>query len=217
MNMLVTAGPTREALDPVRFLSNRSSGRMGFAVAAKAAEAGHAVRLIAGPVALQTPAGVERIDVVSAEDMFVAVAERVAWCDALVMAAAVADWRPAVVGERKLKKGEGSFRLELERTTDILQSIRNRKGGRIFVGFAAETGDPQAEATRKLAAKGLDMIVANDVSRPDAGFEVETNAVTFIGPTGILRHIETAPKTEIAAEIVKWIEAHGVLQPPDAM
>ncbi|MDP6491157.1 MAG: phosphopantothenoylcysteine decarboxylase [Kiritimatiellia bacterium] len=204
--MLVTAGPTREAIDPVRFLSNRSSGRMGFAVAAKAAEAGHAVRLVAGPVTLETPTGVERIDVVSAGEMCDAVTEHVAWCHALVMAAAVADWRPAVVGSRKLKKGEGPLGLQLERTTDILQSISHRKGERIFVGFAAETGDPEAEATRKLAAKSLDMIVANDVSRPDAGFEVDTNAVTFIDQNGTTRHIETAPKSEIAAEIVTWIE-----------
>ena len=209
MNMLVTAGPTREAIDPVRFLSNRSSGRMGFAVAAKAAEAGHGVRLIAGPVALETPAGVERIDVVSADDMSVAVTEHVAWCDALVMAAAVADWRPTVAGSRKLKKGEGPPRLQLERTTDILQSISHRKGERIFVGFAAETGDPETEATRKLAAKGLDMIVANDVSRPDAGFEVDTNAVTFIEPNGTVCHIDTAPKTQIAVAIIQWLESQS--------
>jgi phosphopantothenoylcysteine decarboxylase/phosphopantothenate--cysteine ligase len=209
MNILVTAGPTREAIDPVRFLSNRSSGRMGFAVAAAAAEAGHVVHLVAGPVALDTPAGVERIDVMSAADMCAAVTEQVPWCNALVMAAAVADWRPAEVSARKLKKGDGPMRLELERTADILASVRGLKDDRIFIGFAAETGDPTAEAARKLAAKGLDMIVANDVSRPDAGFEVETNAVTFIEPDGAARHIETAPKTEIAAEIVRWIENQG--------
>ncbi len=148
MNMLVTAGPTREAIDPVRFLSNRSSGRMGFAVAAAAAEAGHAVRLVAGPVALDAPAGVERINVLSAENMRAAVAGHVAWCDALVMAAAVADWRPTAASDRKLKKGDGPMRLELERTADILESIKSLKGARIVVGFAAETGDPVAEATR---------------------------------------------------------------------
>ncbi len=213
MNVLVTAGPTREAIDPVRFLSNRSSGRMGFAIAAAAVEAGHAVRLIAGPVALDTPAGVERIDVVSAAEMCAAVTDFVPWCNALVMAAAVADWRPAVVSDQKLKKGGGSMQLTLERTADILESIRGLKGDRTFVGFAAETGDPTAEAKRKLVAKGLDMILANDVSQPDAGFEVETNAVTFIVPEGAERHIDTAPKAVIAAAIVKWIEAHET-QPP---
>ncbi len=206
MHILVTAGPTREAIDPVRFLSNRSSGRMGFAIAAAAAEAGHVVRLIAGPVTRETPPGVERIDVISAADMCEAVTKQVAWCDALVMAAAVADWRPAVVSGEKLKKGDGAMRLDLERTTDILAAIKDRKESRVFVGFAAETGDPTAEATRKLSAKGLDMIVANDVSRPDAGFEVETNAVTFIEPDGTTRHIDTAPKSDIAVQIVAWIE-----------
>ncbi len=209
MNILVTAGPTREAIDPVRFLSNRSSGRMGFAVAAAAAEAGHAVRLVAGPVALETPAGVERIDVVSAEEMRAAVTEHVAWCDALIMAAAVADWRPASVSDQKVKKVEGPMRLELERTTDILISVKPLKGPRIYVGFAAETGDPVPEATRKVTAKGLDMIVANDVSRPDAGFEVATNAVTFIESGGTMRHIDTAAKTEIAAAIIQWLESQS--------
>jgi phosphopantothenoylcysteine synthetase/decarboxylase len=206
MNFLVTAGPTREAIDPVRFLSNRSSGRMGYAIAAAAARAGHGVRLISGPVMLETPEGVERIDVVSAEAMRIAVTAALPWCDALVMAAAVADWRPVAVSDHKLKKGDGPMRFELERTVDVLESIKPFKGDKVFVGFAAETGDPVAEATRKLTAKGLDMIVANDVSRPDAGFEVETNAVTFIEPHGATRHIETAPKAEIAAEIVRWVE-----------
>ncbi|MBT3295883.1 MAG: hypothetical protein HN919_07435 [Verrucomicrobia bacterium] len=209
MNILVTAGPTREALDPVRFLSNRSSGRMGYAIAAAAAQAGHAVRLISGPVALETPAGVERIDVVSAQAMADAVQAHVTWCEALVMAAAVADWRPATVSPAKLKKHAGTLTLELERTPDILASVQPLKGARIYVGFAAETGDPEAEARRKLAAKGLDLIVANDVSRPDAGFEVATNAVMLIDSDGSLRQIETAPKAEIASELVTWIEARA--------
>lgn len=206
MNILVTAGPTREAIDPVRFLSNRSSGRMGYAIAAVAAEAGHAVRLISGPVALDAPAGVERITVVSARDMAAAVKAHVAWCDALIMAAAVADWRPITVSPTKLKKHDGRMTLELERTEDILAAVRPLKGNRLYVGFAAETGDPVPEGARKLKAKGLDLIVANDVSRPDAGFEVATNAVTFIVSDGTTRHIETAPKEAIAAELVAWLK-----------
>ena len=207
MNILVTAGPTREAIDPVRFLSNRSSGRMGYAIAAAAAQAGHVVRLISGPVALEAPAGVERIDVVSAQEMAAAVQAHVTWCEALVMAAAVADWCPATVSPAKLKKHAGALTLELERTPDVLASVRPLKGERIYVGFAAETGDPEPEARRKLAAKGLDLIVANDVSRPDAGFEVATNAVMLIDSDGGMRQIETAPKAEIASEIVAWIES----------
>ncbi len=205
MNMLVTAGPTREAIDPVRFLSNRSSGKMGFAVAAAGAAAGYKVRLIAGPVALPTPPGVERVDVVSAAEMYEAVSRQVAWCDALVMAAAVADWRPAVPAAHKLKKSAATLHLELVRTVDILTALKPVKGARVFVGFAAETGDPAVEAARKLAAKGLDMIVANDVSRADAGFEVDTNAVTLIEPGGTAVSIATAPKSEIARAIVAWI------------
>ena len=209
MNILVTAGPTREAIDPVRFLSNRSSGRMGYAIAAAAAQAGHVVRLISGPVALEAPAGVERIDVVSAQAMAAAVHAHVTWCEALVMAAAVADWRPVTVSPAKLKKHAGALTLELERTPDVLASVRPLKGARLYVGFAAETGDPEPEARRKLAAKGLDLIVANDVSRPDAGFEVATNAVLLIDSDGGMRQIETAPKAEIASEIMAWIDARA--------
>ena len=167
------------------------------------------MHLISGPVALETPAGVERIDVVSAQAMADAVQAHVPWCDALVMAAAVADWRPATVSPAKLKKHAGMMTLELERTPDVLASVRPLKGARIYVGFAAETGNPEAEARRKLAAKGLDLIVANDVSRPDAGFEVATNAVMLIDSDGGMRQIETAPKARIAAEIVAWIDARA--------
>lgn len=206
MNILVTAGPTREAIDPVRFLSNRSSGRMGYAIAAAAAAAGHEVRLISGPVALDAPAAVDRVDVISAQDMAVAVAAHVPWCDALIMAAAVADWRPAAVSGSKLKKHAGPMMLELERTPDVLESVKSLKGRRTYIGFAAETGDPTAEATRKVVAKGLDLIVANDVSRPDAGFEVDANAVTFIEANGATRQIDTSPKADIARAIVEWAE-----------
>ena len=207
MRFLVTAGPTREHLDPVRFLSNCSTGRMGFAVAAAAAEAGHAVTLVAGPVALATPPGATRVDVVSARDMLAAVQARLDDADVLVMTAAVADWRPRHTAAAKLKKTEMNPVIELEPNPDILKTLAPTKGGRLFVGFAAETGDPLPEARRKLAAKGLDLIVANDVSRVDSGFAVETNRVTLIGAEGTFAPLPLMAKLDVAREIVRWCEA----------
>jgi len=209
MNLLITAGPTREMLDPVRFLSNRSTGKMGFAVASAAACHGHATRLIAGPVSLATPQGVARIDVVSARDMLAAVEANLDWCDALVMTAAVADFRPRHTSAQKLKKSGMAPVIELEPNPDILKTIAPRKGKKIFVGFAAETEKLLAEAQRKLAAKNLDLLVANDVSQPDAGFEVDTNRVVFITPDGAPggRALPLMQKTEVAEHIIAWIEA----------
>jgi len=207
MNILVTAGPTREFLDPVRFISNRSSGKMGFAIAACAAGRGHAVTLVAGPVTQPTPAGVARVDVVSARDMLAAVQHQVPSCDALIMCAAVADWRPQCVSASKLKKSAPeSTVLNLVPTPDILTALRPLKGARLFVGFAAETGDPLAEAQRKLAAKGLDLIVANDVALPDAGFEVDTNRVVLVARTGPPQALPLLPKQEVAERILLWVE-----------
>ena len=182
MRILITAGPTREHLDPVRFISNRSTGKMGFALAERAAARGHAVTLVAGPVTCETPAGVRRIDVVSACEMLDAVRRELGAAQALIMCAAVADWRPKRLSPVKLKKRDMEPILELEPNPDILLTLRPDKGGRLFVGFAAETGDPLAEAQRKLVAKGLDLLVANDVSQPDAGFAVDTNRVTLLAP-----------------------------------
>lgn len=206
MRILVTAGPTREPLDPVRFISNRSTGRMGYAVARAAAKRGHEVRLVSGPVTLAVPRGAEVLRVVTAADMAAAVQQGVGWCDALVMAAAVADWRPASVSVHKLKKRDMSPVLRLERTADILAGVRSAKGNRVFVGFAAETEDLLAEARRKLEAKGLDLIVANDVSRPDSGFEVDTNRVVLVAPGGD-EALPLLSKDEVADRIVGWIEA----------
>lgn len=206
MRILVTAGPTREPLDPVRFLSNRSSGKMGYAIAAAAAARGHDVVLVSGPVALTPPAGVTLRLVETAADMLQAVEAALASCDVLVMAAAVADWRPRQASPRKLKKGGGPPSLDLEPTADILASIRPRKGPRLFVGFAAETHDVLREAQRKLAAKGLDLIVANDVSRADAGFEVDTNQVTLIPAGGDADAWPLLSKAEVATRLVTWIE-----------
>ncbi len=206
MRFLITAGPTREMLDPVRFLSNRSTGKMGYALAYAAVVAGHEVRLISGPVSLAAPAAVKVSDVVSAADVLNSVQDNLQWCDVLIMAAAVADWRPASVSAVKLKKSNMSGTLELERTPDILKSVAKYKGGRFFVGFAAETGDPLPEASRKLKEKGLDMIVANDVSQSDAGFAVDTNRVTVLFANGDYDNLPLMSKVEVAKMIVEKIE-----------
>ena len=205
MKVLVTAGPTREAIDPVRFVSNRSSGKMGYAIAQAARDAGHTVRLISGPVALPPPADISLVRVTSAADMLAAVEQNLAWCDWLVMAAAVADWRPKQASPIKLKKREMNPVLELEANPDILASVKPLKGKRTFIGFAAETGDPEVEARRKLAVKGLDMIVANDVSQPDAGFEVDTNRVRLITPDSD-QSLPLMSKLETARRIIDWAE-----------
>jgi len=206
MRMIITAGPTREPIDPVRFISNRSTGRMGFALAERAVARGHAVTLVSGPVTLSTPAGVTRVDVESAREMLAAVESALDTCDALVMCAAVADFRPAQVSAVKLKKRELSPSLLLEPNPDILTSVLPRKGPRLFIGFAAETGDPKLEARRKLEEKGLDLIVANDVSQPDAGFAVDTNRVTLIPRNGEPQSWPLLSKTEVADRIVAWME-----------
>lgn len=207
MRFLVSAGPTREHLDPVRFLSNRSTGKMGFAIAEAAARAGHEAVLVAGPVALETPPGVRRVDVVSARDMLAALRAELPTADALVMSAAVADWRPRETSATKLKKLGMSPVIELVPNPDILKTLAPEKGGRVFIGFAAETGDPAAEAARKLAAKNLDYICANDVSRPDAGFAVDTNLVTIYGRGGFVERLPLMAKRDVAARIVELAAA----------
>jgi len=206
MKLLVTAGPTREPIDPVRFISNRSSGKMGYAVAELARKRGHSVVLISGPVSIESPRGVKLIKVITAEEMFSAVKRNVNWCDALVMAAAVADWRPAKSSGKKIKKDQMPASLPLARNPDILMAVGPQKGKRIFVGFAAETGNLRAEALRKLRLKKLDMIVANDVGRPDAGFEVDTNRVAFYFAGGKHEQLPLMRKKQVAERIVKWLE-----------
>lgn len=206
MKLLVTAGPTRESIDPVRFISNRSSGRMGYAVAEAAAARGHEVTLVSGPVAIPVPADVRAIHVVSASEMLGAVTAEFARADALVMAAAVADFRPHATSALKLKKKDSMSAIELEPTVDILLSLAPLKGSRIVVGFAAETGDPVGEAERKRREKGVDMVVANDVLEPGSGFEVDTNRVTFVEEGGVTP-FPMLSKREVARKIVEWIEA----------
>ncbi|MGD0946492.1 MAG: bifunctional phosphopantothenoylcysteine decarboxylase/phosphopantothenate--cysteine ligase CoaBC [Candidatus Binatia bacterium] len=206
--ILVTAGPNREPLDPVRFISNRSTGKMGFALAAAAWRRGAQVSLIAGSCALPTPHGVQRRDVVTAEEMHRTVGAEYESATIILMAAAVADYRPARVASVKLKKGSSPMVLELERTTDILADLAPRKGSRIVVGFAAETEQLVANAERKLAEKDLDLIVANDVAGAKTGFAVDTNAVTIIDRSG---HRETVPlmsKDAVADRILDRVLAY---------
>jgi len=189
--ILITAGPTQEAIDPVRFVSNRSTGKMGFAIARAAWRRGAAVRLVAGPSAQPTPYGVERIDTVSAADMLGETSRNFPWCSALIMAAAVADFRPANPAPQKIKKNPKGMTLELAAIADELPRFAAKKGSRILIGFAAETEDLELNALDKLRRKKLDLIVGNDVSRSDAGFAVDTNIVTLMSAEG---GIETTPK-----------------------
>lgn len=200
---VITAGPTREHLDPVRFLTNPSTGKMGFAVARAAVERGHDVALIAGPVALKTPKGVRRIDVTSARDMLAAVEDAIGDGDCVFVAtAAVADWRPASCADRKLKKGQMSDTIKLVRNPDILKGVKCRHK----IGFAAETNDVMAEAERKCREKGLAMIVANDVTEKGAGFGTDTNRVTFLKADGSVERLPLMSKLAVARRIVRFAE-----------
>lgn len=202
MKIVVTAGPTREHLDPVRFLSNPSTGKMGFAIAAAAARRGHEVTLVAGPVALKTPKGVaRRIDIVSAREMLAAVegTEK----DVLIATAAVADWRPEKTATSKLKKREMDGVLRLVRNPDILKTVE----GCVKVGFAAETDDVLAEAARKCREKNLAFIVANDVTEKGSGFGTDTNRVTFVFPDGRIEPEPLQSKRKAAGRIVRRIES----------
>lgn len=203
MKILITAGPTREAVDPVRYLSNRSSGKMGYALAEAAARQGHQVLLVSGPTCLDVPAGVDFLPVETAEEMLQAVGHWIGKMDAAIFAAAVADYRPAEAAGRKIKKSGETLVLELVRTPDILGSARSRFGfGGTLVGFAAETEDLEANARRKLQDKGCDLVVANDVSRADIGFDSNENEVLLVYP----EHTESLPKAEkshLAAHILE--------------
>jgi phosphopantothenoylcysteine decarboxylase/phosphopantothenate--cysteine ligase len=180
VSVLVTAGPTVEDIDPVRFVSNRSTGRMGYRVAEAARDRGARVVLVSGPTPLPAPSGMEVVAVRSTSDMAAAVERHFAAADVVVMAAAVSDYRPASVAPSKVKKGDGPLSLELVRTTDILRGLGARKGERFLVGFAAETDRVAEYARGKLREKNLDLIVANDVSQPGQGFAAETNAAVLI-------------------------------------
>jgi phosphopantothenoylcysteine decarboxylase / phosphopantothenate---cysteine ligase len=213
MNVLITAGPTRERLDPVRYLTNRSSGKMGFAVAEAAREAGAHVTVIAGPVNLQTPTGVTRINVESARDMYAAVHRQVSDADIFIAAAAVADFQPVTVAKQKIKKkqGGGSVQLELEPAPDIIKSVADMAKRPFVVGFAAETNDVEDNARIKLKRKRLDMIAANHVGDGIA-FDCEDNALTVIWPGGKIE-VSRGPKLDVARELIALIAKR--LPPPD--
>lgn len=207
--VLITAGPTREAIDPVRYVSNHSSGKMGFALAEAAAEAGAAVTLVSGPVHLPTPQRVARIDVVSARDMLAA-CEGAMPCDILIAAAAVADYRPEAVASQKMKKDPGSddgLTLRLVRNPDILATLAARADRPFSVGFAAETEHLLDYAARKLKSKNLDLIVANDVANPQIGFNSEDNAVSVIDRALQATRFEQASKGQIARQLIAFIAA----------
>ncbi len=201
--VLVTAGPTREELDPVRYLSNYSSGKMGYAIARAARRRGARVILVSGPTALAAPVGVELVPVTSARGMREAVLERLEETTVVIKAAAVADYRPAMRAEQKIKKGlEGSLILPLEKNPDILAELGKLKGNRLLVGFAAETADLLENARKKLTEKNLDLIVANDVSRVDAGFDVDTNAVRLLFRDGSGEELPLLGKDEVADQLL---------------
>ncbi len=207
--ILITAGPTQEPIDAVRFISNRSSGRMGFAVAAAAANRGAEVRLITGPVSLETPRNVARENVRTADEMLSAVGKNIEWCDALVMTAAIADYKVANPPDRKIKKSEfadGSSKLELVENVDVLKSMASKKGKRVFVGFALETDDAIRNAREKLLSKSLDAIVVNNPREEGAGFGTETNRVTIIlGKEDEKTELPLLPKYEVAGRILDQI------------
>jgi phosphopantothenoylcysteine decarboxylase/phosphopantothenate--cysteine ligase len=207
--VLITAGPTREALDPVRFVGNRSSGKMGYALASVARGRGADVVLISGPTALPPPAGVEVIQVTTAAEMHQAVSRQAETADVVIMAAAVADYAPTAAASQKIHKDHNSMTVTLVRTPDILGELSRQRAGRdkpLLVGFAAETNDVIPQARKKLHEKRLDLIVANDVSRADAGFEVDNNEVTLVSADGE-EPIPLQSKTAIAARVLDRIEA----------
>ena len=207
LGVLVTAGPTREPLDPVRFISNHSSGRMGYALAAAAAGAGARVTLVSGPTAIATPARVERVDVMTAAEMRDAVMTRVGGASIMIAAAAVADHRPAVYRDRKIKKNGAAETLALERTPDILAEVAGLPRRPFTVGFAAETDDVEANARAKLEAKALDLIAANRVDGPGVGFAADDNALDVYWTSGGT-HLGYKSKRVLAEELIALIAQH---------
>jgi phosphopantothenoylcysteine decarboxylase/phosphopantothenate--cysteine ligase len=211
--VLVTAGPTYEDLDPVRYLTNRSSGKMGYAVAEAAARRGAKVLLVSGPTSLEAPAGVERVSVRTAEEMHRAVTGRFAECSIAILAAAVADYRPVEKHPQKMKRSKATLTLQLEPTRDILADVAKARGERLVVGFAAETDHVAENARKKLTAKNADLIVANDVTAEGAGFDLDTNVVTLLARDGRDLPLPRMTKTEVAQRILdEVVRLRGVLR-----
>jgi phosphopantothenoylcysteine decarboxylase / phosphopantothenate---cysteine ligase len=214
--VLVTAGPTCEDLDPVRYLTNRSSGKMGYAVAQAAARRGARVILVSGPTALDAPAGVERIDVRTAQDMHRLVVTKFPECSIAIFAAAVADYRPVEKSDQKLKRGSEPLTISLEPTPDILANAAKNKGDRLIVGFAAETEGVAENARKKLMAKNADLIVANDVTAEGAGFDRDTNVVTLFARDGRDLPLPRLTKSEVAQRILdEVVRLRFVLRSPE--
>lgn len=208
MKILITAGPTREKIDTVRFISNRSSGKMGYALAEAAVKGGNKVTLVSGPVSLAAPHGVKLVKIESAAEMAAEVYKEASDADVIIMAAAVADYKPKLIYEGKLKKSEDPLVLELECTEDILENLgKKKKKGQFLVGFAAETSDLLKNAEKKLKEKNLDWIIANDISKSDRGFAVDTNAVTLLSRDGRKIDIPLQKKSDLAGKIIEIILA----------
>lgn len=205
--IVISAGPTREKIDPVRFLSNRSSGKMGYALAENAVDFAEKVILVSGPVSLAVPENVECVNVESAAEMAKAMFDASRDADLIIMCAAVADYRPKFVHDTKMKKSDGDLTLVLERTEDILQTLgKNKVSGQIIAGFAAETNDILENAQSKLERKNLDFIIANDVSSSSrGGFAVDVNAVTIIDRSGHREVFDLCSKKELAGKILTYI------------
>ncbi|MRX73348.1 bifunctional phosphopantothenoylcysteine decarboxylase/phosphopantothenate--cysteine ligase CoaBC [Bacillus lacus] len=206
-HVLITAGPTREELDPVRFFSNASTGKMGYSIASQAVAMGARVTLISGPVSLEAPTGAELIQVESAEQMFERVLQRYDEADIVIKTAAVADYRPKFSSSQKMKKSEGTLVIEMERTPDILKELGRRKRNQILVGFAAETNSVEEYAKRKLQEKNLDFIVANNVSEEGAGFGTDTNIVTIYRRDGEHIELPLLQKKEVADRLLAAVAA----------
>ena len=205
---LITAGPTREFIDPVRFLSNPSTGKMGYAIAAAAVEAGWTVDLVAGPVSLPEPAGVMLYPVVTAEEMFRQVEALFGPADVLIATAAVSDWRPKIRHPRKLKREAAGLTLELETCPDILAAMAaQRRPGQLLVGFAAETDRVEEHARRKLESKGIDCIAANSVAGASSAFGSDTNTLVLLGRDGSREVLGPAPKPVVARQLIAALTA----------
>ncbi len=204
-NLVITAGPTREKIDPVRFITNHSTGKMGYAIAEEAVKQGAKVVLVSGPVNLPAPKGVTLVKVESAEDMYQAVMEQFDRAEVVIKTAAVADYRPMITYEHKMKKKQGDSVLELERTKDILFELGQKKQNQILVGFAAETEQVEEYATGKLLKKNADMIVANNVKAEGAGFGSETNIVTIFKKDGTKLELPMMTKQKVAEQILEQI------------
>ncbi len=211
--ILVTAGPTREPIDPVRYITNYSSGKMGYSIAASAVQRGAEVILISGPTNLEKPWGVKCIDVITTNDMYESVMEYFEWADITIKAAAVADYRPETIEQNKIKKSEENMFIQLKKNPDILKTLGSKKDrSKILIGFAAETEDLITNASKKINNKNLDFIVANDVTKEGAGFDSSTNIATIIDKHGNIKHYEKMSKLQLADIILSKAKDMIVLE-----